>query len=81
MTANQVCDGPHAVKEVLMEQSGPEQSYIGSKKTDPKADEHGQAFNKGLDQRKNLEVEERHSFARTSVGRNGFEKKGPKDIV
>lgn len=46
---DQVFDAPHAMKEVLIEQFESEQSYIGSKKTDPKVDEHRQAFNKDLD--------------------------------
>jgi len=46
---DQVFDAPHAIKQVLIEQFGSKQSYIGSKETDPKVDEHRQAFNKDLD--------------------------------
>jgi len=34
-----------------------------------------------LDQRKKPEVEERHSFAGTSVRRNGFDEEGSTDII
>ena len=46
--ANQVCDYPHAVKEVLMEQLRPQQTNNGSNETDLPANENGHAFNKDL---------------------------------
>ena len=78
---DQVCDGPHVIKEVIIDQFQPEQSYMGPKEADYKADE---VFRIGildlcilenyyrrsksryscmkLDQRKNLEAEERRNF-------------------